>query len=394
MKGYKLFIFLFGALLALYILAELNRPKTFDWSVTLSKEDKNPYGSYVLYRQLQDLFPASSINSYQLPVYNQIGNREEKNTAYLLIEPELDLTADDINELLNYVVNGNYLFITSGSFSKPVLDSLKIKISRRLNLLDRDSITINFSNPLLRTPKDYSFPSMTMDGYFSSLDTSRVVVLGNSGPDNINFIKIPYGEGALFLHASPLCFSNYFILKNNNAEYISKALSYIPGNVTKIYWDEYYKMGPAGSKNPLRFILTNPYMRWAFRITVLAIVLFIIFEMKRRQRIIPVIPPLRNTTLDFVRTVGNVYFNQHDNKNIAVKKINYFFEFIRSKFYLATNQLNEEFITVLAKKSGIHVQEIEELFKAIQEVNSSTLVNDDLLIYINKKIDIFYTNIK
>src|ERR1700730_17462741 len=129
MKGYKLFIFLFGALLALYILAEVNRPKTFDWSVTLSKEDKNPYGSYVLYRQLQDLFPASSINSYQLPVYNQIGKREEKNTAYLLIEPELDLGADDINELLNYVVNGNYLFITSGSFSKPVLDSLQIKIS-------------------------------------------------------------------------------------------------------------------------------------------------------------------------------------------------------------------------------------------------------------------------
>src|ERR1700726_1613205 len=125
MKGYKLFIFLFGALLALYILAEVNRPKTFDWSVTLSKEDKNPYGAYVLYRQLQDLFPSTSINSYQLPVYDQIANREEKNTAYRLIETELDLTAGDINELLNYVVNGNCLFISSGSFSKPVLDSLK-----------------------------------------------------------------------------------------------------------------------------------------------------------------------------------------------------------------------------------------------------------------------------
>jgi hypothetical protein len=394
MKGYKLFIFLFAALLSLYILAELNRPKAYDWSVTLSKEDKNPYGAFVLYRQLQDLFPASSINSYQLPVYNQINNREGKNTAYLLIEPELDLTAADINELLNYVVNGNYLFITSGSFSKSILDSFKIKISRRLDLLGKDSVSINFSNPLLRTPKDYSFPRMTMDGYFSSLDTSRVVVLGTSGQNHINFIKIPYGEGALFIHASPLCFSNYFILKNNNAGYTAKALSYIPGNVTKIYWDEYYKMGQAGSQNPLRFILTNPYMRWAFRIAVLAIVLFIIFEMKRRQRIIPVIPPLQNTTLDFVRTVGNVYFNQHDNKNIAFKKINYFFEFIRSRFYLSTSQLNEEFINVLAKKSGIQVLEIEDLVKAIQDVNSSALVNDELLIYINKKIDIFYTHIK
>jgi hypothetical protein len=394
MKGYKLFIFLFGALLAVYVLGELNRPKAFDWSVTLSKEDKNPFGAYVLYRQLQDLFPASAINSYRLPVYNQLNNGEEKNTAYLLIEPDLDLTSEDINELLNYVSSGNYLFMTAGSLSKSVLDTLKLKISRRLNLLDQDSVTINFSNPLLRAPRDYGFPRMTLDGYFSMLDTSRSVVLGTSGQSNTNFIKIAVGEGALFIHASPLCFSNYFILKDNNAEYTSKALSYIPGNVTKIFWDEYYKMGPSGSQNPLRFILTNPYMRWAFRIAVLAIVLFVLFEMKRRQRIIPVIPPLQNTTLDFVRTVGNVYFNQHDNKNIAVKKIHYFFEFIRSRFYLPTSHLNEEFITALAKKSGIPDQEITELVKSIQDVYDASLVNDELLLFLNKKIDIFYTNIK
>ena len=201
-----------------------------------------------------------------------------------------------------------------------------------------------------------------------------------------------YGDGALFIHAAPLCFSNYFILKNNNAEYTSKALSYIPGNVSKIYWDEYYKMGPGGSRNPLRFILTNPFMRWAFRIAILGIVIFILFEMKRKQRIIPVLPALQNTTLDFVRTVGNVYFNQHNNKNIAVKKINYFLEFLRSKFHLSTSQLNEEFISVLAKKSGVTTLEIQDLVTAIQEVNDSTTVNDQLLLYLNKKIDIFYTN--
>src|ERR1700736_2657701 len=123
MKGYKLFIFIFGALLAVYVLGELNRPKAFDWSVTLSKEDKNPFGAYLLYRQLQDLFPAAAINSYRLPVYNQLNNGEEKNTAYLLIEPDLDLTSEDINELLNYVSSGNYLFITAGSLSKSVLDT-------------------------------------------------------------------------------------------------------------------------------------------------------------------------------------------------------------------------------------------------------------------------------
>ena len=38
--------------------------------------------------------------------------------------------------------------------------------------------------------------------------------------------------------------------------------------------------------------------------------------MKRKQRIIPVIEPLKNSTVDFVHTVASVYFNAKDNWNI------------------------------------------------------------------------------
>ena len=71
MKGYKKFIIAFIAIVTIYIVAEMNRPRPFNWELTLSKDDKDPYGGYILYQQLKDLFPRAEIKSYRLPVYNQ-----------------------------------------------------------------------------------------------------------------------------------------------------------------------------------------------------------------------------------------------------------------------------------------------------------------------------------
>src|SRR3954462_15477627 len=107
MKGYTKFIIAFAVIFTIYIVAEMNRPKPLNWDVTLSKDDKDPYGGYILYKQMKDLFPSTRISSYRLPVYNQINNFERSNTAYILIDPVMQLSANDLNEMLNYVVSGN-----------------------------------------------------------------------------------------------------------------------------------------------------------------------------------------------------------------------------------------------------------------------------------------------
>jgi hypothetical protein len=56
-----------------------------------------------------------------------------------------------------------------------------------------------------------------------------------------------------------------------------------------------------GASTPLRFFLTNDFLRWALRLSVFGLILYILFEMKRRQRVIPVITPLRNSTVRFCK---------------------------------------------------------------------------------------------
>jgi hypothetical protein len=371
----------------------MNRPKEIDWKITLSSEDKAPFGGYILYHQLKDLFPNAAINSYRSPVYNQLNNFNETGTAYILIAEQLQFSGEDVEELLDYVVSGNYVFLAASGFSKALTDSLRFKTARRFDMI-KDSITINLTNPQLHADNNYGFKPMTVDGYINKVDSAAHVALGNNQLNDINFIRMSYGDGAFFIHAMPLCFSNYFMLTVPNADYTAKVLSYLPKTTKTIFWDEYYKLGASGSQNPLRFILNNTWLRWAFRVGLATMLLFVLFGMKRKQRVIPVIPPLENSTVNFVKTVGNSYFNQHDNKNIALKKISYFLEYVRSNLFLSTNNLDDEFTRLFSNKTGISEEEVSKLTNLIGHIQEVPQVEDQVLLELNRRIDNFYEGFK
>ncbi|MBC8111988.1 MAG: DUF4350 domain-containing protein, partial [Verrucomicrobia bacterium] len=121
-----------------------------------------------------------------------------------------------------------------------------------------------------------------------------------------------------------------------------------------------------------------------------AVLIFIIFEAKRKQRIIPVVQPLANTTLEFTETVGSVYFQYKDHKNIADKKITYFLEYLRSKFFVKTTDLNASLLETLAMKSGVSQLQIDAIFKKINFIRKQEVITEADLIEINKMIEEFY----
>ena len=392
MKGNKVFIIVFIVLLILYVVGQLNAPKKFDWSATLRNNDKNPFGAVVLYNSLNQLFPKVPVNSSRVPAYNLLQDQEETKSAYIFIAPEFDPAEADVEELLQYVKNGNTVFIAAFDIEEKFLDSLGLNMKLYGNLIEDDTMFVNFVNPALRSKDNYSFKRSTGYGYFDSIkkfDSSTV--LGINQNNKPNFVKVQYGSGEFFIHAAPLCFSNYFMLYANNQDYTSKALSYISPVMDVIYWDEYYKSGREGASTPLRFFLSNEFLRWALWLTVAALLIYVFFEMKRRQRIIPVIEPLRNTTLDFVETVSSVYYSEHDNDTIAQKKSQFWFEHIRQRYYLSKQNAGEEFVQQLYKKTGVPEDLIKTILINIQRAESQPRVTDDLLMDLSNSIDQFYT---
>jgi hypothetical protein len=392
-KGYRTFIIIFSSVLILYLIAELNKPKEIDWRVTLSKDDKIPYGGYAVKSILKEIFLQAFIGSYETPAYNQVNNSSDKNTAYIILSPAFSPSRPDKEELDKYVRRGNYVFVAADQFQKVFLDSFKLVTNTRFTLVSKDSTSVNFVNPALKAKTDYTFLRGTIDQYFSKIDTANTVVLGNNSFGEINFIKIPFGKGAYFINANPVCFSNYFLIYNDNASYAAKALSYIPANVSKIFWDEYYKPNKGGAATPLRVFLMNEYLRWALRLALIGMAIYVLFQVKRKQRIIPVIEPLKNTSLDFVKTVASVYFNDKNNNGIAEQKINYFLDFIRQRFNISTQALDETFKQQLIRKSGVDNESIDELINLLVKVPEQHYVSDSLLMKLNNKIDNFYNQV-
>jgi hypothetical protein len=115
---------------------------------------------------------------------------------------------------------------------------------------------------------------------------------------------------------------------------------------------------------------------------------FMIFNAKRRQRVVPIVQPLSNTTIDFAKTIGNLYFQEGDHGNLIDKKIIYFLEKIRQDYLLDTSVLDDIFIKKLQAKSGKNSFDIQNLVYLINQhrKNNFTAIESDL-IAINNAIE-------
>jgi hypothetical protein len=73
-----------------------------------------------------------------------------------------------------------------------------------------------------------------------------------------------------------------------------------------------------------------------------------------------------------------MYWQARDYKGIAEKKINFFMDQVRSKYYLA-GESGDRFIEVLAKKTGNTLVETQKLLSLIKVVHSASSISAEML---------------
>ncbi|MEZ4885015.1 MAG: DUF4350 domain-containing protein [Chitinophagales bacterium] len=400
MKENRKLNFLVFSLLLLLILMEVMRPKPIDWSTTFSKEDKIPYGNFILFDLLDKILPQQIIETTYQPIYNQLQDTTllASKHNYLFINWNFGLEELDQEKLLEFVAKGNHVFLATQNFPQKLTDTLNLEIDNTGYygfLEDKnapDTMAFNFVHPDLKVDSAYYLKRYIADDYFERFDTLNTIVLGVNGEDEANFIRTTFGEGSFFLHTNPIVFSNYNMTHANNAEYVEKALSHLP--LLPTYWDEYYNVGRKELQTPLRYLLNNEALKWALYISLVGLLFFIVFEAKRKQRIIPIIPPVSNTTLDFTKTVGLLYYQHGDHKNLADKKITYFFDYLRNHYFIRNIEYDLEFYQKVASKSGVDLVLVKLLFQKIIDIRTKADVLQEDLLELNKAMDNFYARVK
>ncbi|MEP6682130.1 MAG: DUF4350 domain-containing protein [Parafilimonas sp.] len=370
----------------------------FDDRITLNSRDKIPYGTYAAYKLLGKEFPHAIIetNKYSPADWKDLSSDSTKQILFIVTK-SFDPTEDDLNYLTGFVQKGNYVFISALQVTGVASKFFKISTQNHYNYYGLklgvhhafdpfDSTVVQLDSNSFKTPLAYQYPGADFTNALSKIDSTFSFSLGYSSKANPDFIAINAMQGKFFIHTAPIAFTNFFLLYQDNRQYFEKIISLLPADAKKVVWDEYY-LYHYDNKNQqkqglLSVILKYDNFKWGFWIALLLLALYILTEAKRKQRIIPVYEKPKNDSLEFVTTIGKLYYEKADHKNLAEKLTQYFLDYVRNRFKISTAEINNSFVQRLASKTNKDLNEINIIIESMHAINlSETITQKQLMDY-------------
>ena len=361
-------------------LLEVNKKEVTDWRKNFDVDQKSPFGLFVFNQEAQSLFK-NNLKKVDLTPYDYYNQNKKKPHNILVIESDIDVVS--WKKILDEVSKGSDAILIGSQIPKDISDSIGYYDSQ---------ISFAGQNVLKLTDKKYLNDFIKLDKFPSGRGFSYikpgVEVLGKTveedNSDQVNFIKSKLGEGNIYVHSEPLFLTNYYLLKSGNIKYAQDIFSYLQDRET--LW--FVESNTKESRFFMRFILSNPALKYAWWLLLGSLVLFIFFNAKRKQRIVPIIEPLKNTSVDFVKSIGNLYLQEGDFHDMMAKKAQYFLNKVRLDLLIDTQNLDEEFSKKLQLKTGKSMDIITEaitLIKKAQDPYASVMKED--LARMNRLLD-------
>ncbi len=433
MNRYIPIILAVAAILGVFIwLGQRNKDK-HDWSETYEPKSREPYGTSIVRELLRGYLPTQKLEDLQKKMSESLPTGDSTTSAnYIFIGDGFLPDTVDTDKLLLFVQNGGRAFIATNALPTYLLERVAPTICDTLDNEEEehsfyhafqtdyaDSANLNFNHPQLAENKPFEYHCFyknekrtTSWAYIDTLDSDqstctegggKLAPIGTMNDGLVNFAKINYGKGAVFLHTTPLVFANISLLDSSKLRYVSKAFSHLQDGV--IYWDDksrssrdivqnFNGSNPHIDKDsPLKFILAQPSLRWAWFLMLGLIAFYFILGAKRRQRIIPILEQKTNTSLQFIKTISLMYFRGHEHVRICDMKVKQFQTFVRERYHLNTRVMDHAFIQTLAMKSNIIDADIRKitLFEKRLAYNDIT---EDAMIELHRLLAHFYKNCK
>ncbi|MDR0230056.1 MAG: hypothetical protein LBI72_13500 [Flavobacteriaceae bacterium] len=391
---YKKYIFFIALIIGFIYVVETNRKSPISWDPNYDTTSKQPMGLYILDKELDHLIgDKKKLIRDDLSLYTMLDtltnlNKEPKNL--LLINHYIDDYEATATKMEDFVSEGNNVFIIGNLYlESDILKTIgmRIYISEDNANIENDTVKVNLTNSKFSTANYTITQSSNGRIFIPDSIRNKVEVLGYGTHYTgklPNYIRVPYGKGNYYIHTDPSAFTNVNLLESNNHLYVEGALSYL-GDRTTYFMVTEKDETVRESTSVLRYILLNDSLRWAWYLFLIALVLFSLFHAKRKQRVIPIIKPLENTTVDFTHTVSNLYIKYQDYEDIINKSIIYTLEKIRRKYYIDTAILDEKFVHNYYRKSGKSKEDIQAFVTFVERFRAyPKIANESNLIKLNE----------
>lgn len=400
---------------------EYHLPKKFVWIPTFSHYDRQPFGCAVFDSVLSTSLPKgyaiSGKTFYQL---------EQEDTTevrgVLVVSNDLNMSKLDINGLLKMAERGNKIMLVSTRFGVALPDTLKFDctysyfnaraLKDYVSSLSVQKDTLYWKEDSIYPAQSYYFYPQLVASYFlrtDSLPQRRLVESDQlkqktyeiSDSDTVRVhntyhpffaFSRPWGKGEVILVSTPLLFTNYGMLDGKNAAYLFRLLSQM-GDLPIIRSEAYMKGTEQAQQSPFRYLLSQPPLRWALYLAMLAILLFMLFTARRRQRVIPVMHEPENKSLEFTELIGTLYAQKKDYADLVRKKYIYFSEELRRSVQVDLDEAVDEERKVrrIAQKTGMDEGALSSFFRELRPIiddKKITISDANMKRYIDKMNEI------
>jgi hypothetical protein len=371
----------------------------FNEKLGLSGNDKEPMGAWIFKTLAGKSFSKNKIDDNQQPFdkwyFNAYEDEDGVKNVYLLVTPRLLTYEKEARSMASFAETGNTLFVAANYFDPYFLQQFSVSLQDNILVLSsQDGFRMRDTKKFLADtsifePSSFSYYFYPMHKSFLIDSSKEIEVLGYNDYGLPDLIRMHYGKGEIILMTNVQACTNYFLLSKNNMSYALGALSYLPPNAGNIYWDDFYRRyysRPPEGKSIFSALLSIPALRNTFYILLVMAALWIITNLPRKQRVIPVQKPNINSSIEFTQTIARLYYNRKDNHNIALKMIAYLQEYVRNKYYINYAAINDDFAKVLAAKTGLPPEKLHPLVDSIYTVQHNSNIDDTTLLQLNYQI--------
>lgn len=370
-----------------FLFYEIRKVPDYKWQQSYDYEDKEPMGLYVFKESVIRYF--DGVNHETQTEY-----KDTSVTNGLYIYGQNSYSNLNVDTLLNIIDKGNDVFIFGEFFPYDLNDTINNYYISEYQF--SDSLRFNFTNDSLAfdstliyefTDNEFNLANKSfhvLASSYSYTEDKQLVTLN----DSLSlFISIPFDNGNLYYHILPEMFFNQSYRQTFMFDYTEKILSHFDPDYI-VFLKTLTKVERPPTEHPLQFIMSSPPLKAAYYLLVVGLFLYAIFGGKRKQKAIPITDKNENTSLEYVETVSQLFYQQNQHEKLVAHMKNIFFHKMEQKYFIKKD--NPEYLEILTKKSKIPKADLQFILDRFRNLDENYSFQGDQLVNLNKRLEQIY----
>lgn len=371
---------------------QLQMPRKFEWGVTFSPVDRNPFGCWVMDSVMRQALP-KGYEARRTTLTQMALSKDSTCNILRLTNTYPPLDSLDIDAIKRLTARGQHVMLVANSLDASGADTAAVAKAFGATMRGYDSFSLQDAQRYLSTGasiQEIATWHKGANGYpahryrvlyamtgsqVSIVDSVRWEVLAGHPATNtqkkhtVLAATRRMGRGRLTLVSMPLLFSNYGIVVGDHSALLFRLMSGVAGRkVVRLTQQETTDEKQALSQTPLRVLLQFTPLRWALYLSVAVLLLFFVFTARRRQRVIPVTASPVNHTLEFTQLVGTLFYLRHDRTALVRRKWALFANALRRTAGVDVEALDHDdhLFTVLAERTALSYEDVARRIKHLR----------------------------